>query len=168
MFYSKNTGGFYDESIHGSRFIYHEDQSIEINPDCKIPDDAVEVASDVYAVLMANQSEGKLIKADSNGHPVSVDRPTIPYATLKTEYMDSVRLTREKILSRLAQIAIFDDAMKVACKTARQTLLDLPQDAAIEAAENMDELESAVKDAYKAAVLAAPAELRNAFNEIDV
>lgn len=138
------------------------------NPDCKIPKDAVEVTDEVHTALMADQSEGKLIQADNKGHPVSVDRPMTPYFTLKAEYMDGVRLTREKILSRLAQIAIFDDAMRGACKTARQTLLDLPQGAAIEAAVNMGELKAAVKAAYKAAVLAAPVDLRNAFNEVDV
>lgn len=59
MFFSKSTGGFYDEVIHGSA----------------IPADAVEVAVEDYAILLAGQSGGLCIEPDSQGRPRLVERP---------------------------------------------------------------------------------------------
>lgn len=59
MFYSKTTGGFYDEAIHGEN----------------IPADAVEISAEEHASLLAGQSSGKLIVADETGHPVLADLP---------------------------------------------------------------------------------------------
>lgn len=55
MFYSKSTGGFYDEAIHTS-----------------IPADAVEITAEEHAALLEDQSRGKVITADANGLPVAV------------------------------------------------------------------------------------------------
>lgn len=59
MFYSAQTGGFYDRAIHGYN----------------IPPDAVEITANEYADLLAAQSTGKVIQADQNGKPVAVDPP---------------------------------------------------------------------------------------------
>ena len=59
MFYSKQTGGFYDEAIHGDN----------------IPSDAVEITTEEHAALLEGQSQGKIIAADKNGKPVLKDPP---------------------------------------------------------------------------------------------
>lgn len=59
MHYSKSTGGFYDTAIHGNN----------------IPADAVEITREDHAELLAGQSDGRLIQADTNGRPVLVDLP---------------------------------------------------------------------------------------------
>lgn len=59
MYYSANTGGFYDAAIHGKN----------------IPADAVEISADEHAALLAAQSSGKVIQADKDGKPVAVDPP---------------------------------------------------------------------------------------------
>lgn len=56
MKYSKTTGGFYLEAIHGDN----------------IPDDARPVTIERHAELMAAQSAGLSILADENGDPVAV------------------------------------------------------------------------------------------------
>lgn len=57
-YYAASTGGFYDPSI---------------NTD--IPSDAVEITPTYWQELLAGQSAGKLIEADSKGYPVLVDPP---------------------------------------------------------------------------------------------
>lgn len=59
MFYSAQTGGFYDAAIHGNN----------------IPEDAVAITNERHAELMAGQSDGKIISADKNGHPILTDPP---------------------------------------------------------------------------------------------
>lgn len=59
MFYSSQTGGFYDEAIHGEN----------------IPADAVEITAEEHAALIDGQSSGKIITADENGVPVLSDPP---------------------------------------------------------------------------------------------
>lgn len=85
MYFSSSTGGFYDEALHGSRTIEHVtadpdtgetlDRWTEPNPQCLIPDDAVEITSEQHAALIEGQSKGKHIVADANGHPVLQDPP---------------------------------------------------------------------------------------------
>lgn len=59
MFYSAQTGGFYDRSIHGDN----------------IPGDAVEITREQHADLMDAHSQGKLIAANDNGAPIAIDPP---------------------------------------------------------------------------------------------
>lgn len=59
MFYSKQTGGFYDSAIHGDN----------------IPADAVEITSAEHEALLAGQSSGRIIAADADGRPVLQDPP---------------------------------------------------------------------------------------------
>ena len=48
--------------------------TIEIdNPDCMIPPDAVEVSEELHMSLLVAEAEGKIIKSDQNGLPVTVD-----------------------------------------------------------------------------------------------
>jgi len=45
------------------------------NPDCLIPEDAVEIPAWFHAELLAGQSEGKVIAWGDDGYPVLVDAP---------------------------------------------------------------------------------------------
>jgi len=56
MYYSKMTGGFYNEAIHRD----------------SIPADAVQITDDLYESLLAAQSLGQQIGADDDGYPVVV------------------------------------------------------------------------------------------------
>lgn len=104
MYYSAQTGGFYDAQFHGARkllivdpaFIWPQisikenGESILINdpaisppmievdnPDTKIPADAVEITPEWHAVLISGQASGMRIVADQSGHPV-LDNPAPP------------------------------------------------------------------------------------------
>lgn len=59
MYYSKSTNGFYDLAV-GER---------------GIPEDAVSIARDYYALLLEGQSQGLQIVADAEGKPILQDRP---------------------------------------------------------------------------------------------
>lgn len=59
MFYSSQTGGFYDTAVHGDN----------------IPSDAVEITVEEHQALLEGQSQGKIISADKNGKPVLKDPP---------------------------------------------------------------------------------------------
>lgn len=54
MFYSANTGGFYEVAIHGEN----------------MPPDVVEITTDKYEYLLSGQETGKLIVPDSDGFPI--------------------------------------------------------------------------------------------------
>ncbi len=60
--YSKTTGGFYHSDIHVEG----------------VPANAVEVADDVHAAMMAAQASGQAIAPDANGNPIAVDRASVP------------------------------------------------------------------------------------------
>lgn len=62
MFYSPSQNGFYDPAIHGDN----------------IPADAVEITREQHAALIEGQSQGKVIAADADGHPVLQDPPPPP------------------------------------------------------------------------------------------
>jgi len=57
FFYSKATGGFYTQDIHGDN----------------IPEDAVQITKQYYDELFDGQAQGKQILADDNGVPVLVE-----------------------------------------------------------------------------------------------
>ena len=88
MFYSKQTGGFYDRDIHGDN----------------IPADAVEITDAEHAALLEGQSSGKIITADNNGNPVLSDPPppsandVIKAQIAALEASITNRRTREAIL----------------------------------------------------------------------
>lgn len=58
MYWAKSTGGFYYPMINTT-----------------MPADSVEITKVYWQELLAGQSSGKLIEADSNGYPVLVDPP---------------------------------------------------------------------------------------------
>lgn len=68
MFYSKSTGGFYSESIHGEN----------------IPSDALPISDDDYHGFLDGQSAGLRIVADAAGLPVLEAPPAPTLSALKT------------------------------------------------------------------------------------
>lgn len=76
MFYAKSTGGFYDPEINMA-----------------IPTDAVEITAAQYVQLLADQSGGKIIEADANGYPVSVNQPAPTAAQLHAALVASAKST---------------------------------------------------------------------------
>ena len=58
LFYSKSTGGFYDDAIHQT-----------------MPDDVVSITVEAWQALLEAQSAGQVIQADSDGNPVAVAPP---------------------------------------------------------------------------------------------
>ena len=90
MFYSKQTGGFYNTDIHGPRTMLISDPNwtapkddpkalpplVEaVNPHCLIPVDAVEITTEEHAALIEGQALGKVIVADKSGRPILKDPP---------------------------------------------------------------------------------------------
>ncbi|WP_225747932.1 hypothetical protein [Eikenella sp. Marseille-P7795] len=56
IFYSKTSGGFYDNQIHN-----------------RLPEDVVEISPEQHAALLAGQSQGQVIMPDKDGRPVLAD-----------------------------------------------------------------------------------------------
>lgn len=80
MFYSKDTGGFYDAAIHGN----------------KIPSDAVEITADQHAALIDGQSNGQSIEADENGRPVLVSPPAQSRNELEALAWERIKAERDR------------------------------------------------------------------------
>ena len=73
LYFSKETRGFYDSSIHAT-----------------IPLDAVEVSSSHRAALLAGEASGKIIVAGEGGLPILIDPPPPPAST--REQIEAQRL----------------------------------------------------------------------------
>jgi len=67
-FYSKSTGGFYDDGIHES-----------------IPTDKVAITDTQWQAALDGQSAGKIIQPDANGIPVAVDPPAPTLAQVQAD-----------------------------------------------------------------------------------
>lgn len=86
MFYSAQTGGFYDRSIHGEN----------------IPTDAVEITAEQHAALIEGQSHGKQIVADENGFPVLQDPPAPSVAEKKAAVQSQIDAIESKTIMNRA------------------------------------------------------------------
>jgi len=84
IFFSPSIGGFVSEDTHGPRMVelFQTEEQIAAgeapvtvpNPSCRIPDDAIEVTEDQWEQLLAQQGQGKIIRA-VDGLVVAVDPP---------------------------------------------------------------------------------------------
>lgn len=82
-YYAKSAGGFYDSEINGDN----------------IPNDAVEITTDLWEELLSDQSQGKIITGDESGHPISINRPgpgndelmKIELTNLSAEYQEDIK-----------------------------------------------------------------------------
>lgn len=134
IYFSAETGGFYDDNVHGPRQIEAPQTAREIkagkrpamidNPDCLIPADAVAITDAQYRALMAAQSGGKAIVAKA-GRPVAVDR------TQDEEERQRLRRRRRDILlaqsdwTQLPDTLVDQPELKAAWAAYRQLLRDL-------------------------------------------
>jgi hypothetical protein len=81
--YSKETGGFYVDAIHGNN----------------IPPDAVAISEEQHTALIEGQVLGKIIVGDENGYPVLQDvvlteaQVVTAYMAAVQKYMDGVAVT---------------------------------------------------------------------------
>lgn len=133
IFYSPKTNGFYDEALHGSRFVEAPLTARErkagkrpamiANADCKLPDDAIEISSAQHASLLEQQSAGKQIVAWA-GKPIAVDR--------MVDEKDRVTLRRRERDRRLSACdwtqmpdSPLDDGGRATWASYRQALRDL-------------------------------------------
>lgn len=94
MFYSKSTGGFYDEAVHAA-----------------MPSDAVSVSADLYRSLFAAQAAGLTIVADSNGAPTAVTP-----ASLRS--IEDIRASQSALLSGQCEAEIIGGFSSSALGTA--------------------------------------------------
>lgn len=110
LFYSASTGGFYDDNILHKR---------------KIPIDAVTITEDQHQVLLADQSAGKIIVADSKGEPRSKDRPAPAYDELAA----SARVKRDVLIAGTDYLVMPDYPISTdllaKVKVYRQALRDI-------------------------------------------
>lgn len=156
MFYSKSTGGFYSRKIHGD----------------KIPADAVEITPEQHAVLLQGQSEGKLIVADENSHPILVDPPATPTAELLERAKGELRAVRRDMLDAVTGIGFRanvsgNTALAQEAAQVSQLLLDITDDPALNSAQTYDDMRIAGLAAYRRIADGVSANLRSAFKDIE-
>ena len=143
IYYSPSVAGFFCDDIHGARTMLVLDPGwvapeiadgedapehplIEaLNPDCKVPDDAVEITDAEHAALMRAQADGQQIVAGSDGRPVDQDRP----GPTADELAARGRVRRNKLLAESDWTQARDVPQALADKWApyRQALRDWPQ-----------------------------------------
>lgn len=156
MFYSKTTGGFYSTEIHGDN----------------IPDDAVEITSEMHATLFEAQSKGKIIAADANGYPVLQDVPPTPVDVLLASAKDELRTMRRDMLEAVTGIGFRasvsgNTALAQEAAQVSKQLLDITDDTELNAAQTYEDMRSAGMAAYRRIADAASEDLRGAFKELD-
>jgi hypothetical protein len=80
-----------------------EAKTIEIdNPDCMIPDDAVEITADEHAALLEAQAQGATIEADGSGRPVIQPRPAPTWADIVAAKMVEINDACEKEIATIS------------------------------------------------------------------
>ena len=89
MLYSKSTGGFYDQAVHGDA----------------VPADCVAIDQVLYASLIEGQAAGKRISADEGGLPILVDPPAPTDAEIETHKIAVV----QRHMDEAARALRYDD-----------------------------------------------------------
>lgn len=190
IYYSKSTYGFYDSSIHGSRTIEVPDPQwvapmdapnataplVEIqNAACLIPTDAVEIPDELRRALLIAESAGATITFDEVSQ-LPVARVILPsLIAMRDSVFTEARAFREVVLNRLAGIGMRalvanDTVSALASSDLQQKLLDItkhPAVLAVTAEQGADVLRQTILGIYRSYALAAPLNIRAAFNEVD-
>lgn len=113
MYYSKQTNGFYDRSIHGDN----------------IPHDAVEITDEEHRALIDGQSTGKRIVADENGRPILADPP----APTLEQLAEQARSERDSLLAETDYLVMpdypIDPDLLASVRVYRQALRDITDQA---------------------------------------
>lgn len=167
MFFSKSTGGFYSEEIHGGN----------------IPLDAVEISDQQHQALMDGQVNGKRIVPDASGFPMLADPATLTQAQVIEEVITKARQMRLPVLSILdglqasalataATMPVGDPPVATplaqVIEDLKQGLRDLPNTVDLSACTTREEMEEVVLAAYYALAGSAPAQVQSAFNSLVV
>lgn len=109
IYFSKTTGGFYDDAIHGA-----------------MPGDAVEITAEQHAALLAGQGAGQRIVGDSGGNPVLAD----PEPLTPEELSAMARAERDRLITQTDYLLMPDYPISeddlIATKMYRQALRDVP------------------------------------------
>jgi hypothetical protein len=171
MLYSKSSGGFYDEKVHGARRIRDAvDPTIEVdNPACMIPADAVEIPDAMHAALLQGVSQGQIIEANEAGYPVLQAPPLPTHAELVEQALKAARKERQPILSvldglQVSALATGSANMATLIETAKQSLRDITT-LDLSACATYEDMRQAFKARYAQLVAAAP-EVAIAFDEV--
>lgn len=152
-YYSKETGGFYT-SMHATR-----------------PSDAKQISKQRWQELLQEQSAGKAISADENGHPIAVDPPAPSTAQVLESVKAQLRTQRAPMLDALTGIAgraqrAGNTALAAEADALAEALLDITDDHDLNAAQTLEDMQAAGVAAYRAIASTASAELAVVFKEI--
>ena len=136
-FWSAETGGFYDEDVHGRRLIAAPRTEREIkagkrpkmvaNPACLIPAAAIAISDQTYDRLMAEQSAGLEI-VDLGSGPVSRERTQDPATRQTLRMRQRDRLLAASDWTQLGDTLVDAPELKSAWAAYRQALRDLDID----------------------------------------
>lgn len=101
-YYSKSTGGFYDDEINGD----------------DIPEDTVEITDETWMALLNGQAEGKIISPDDNGYPVLT---ALPPPTQRERIAQDEQKQRELRVKADSEISWRQDAVDADIATDEET-----------------------------------------------
>ena len=149
-FFSKSKVAFFHDAVHGPRELtvrdpawvappivegqtdYTQPATIQVpNPDCKIPEDAVEISDERHAELVAGIGEGMILAAAADdGTPTLLPVPSFLDGMTDEQKLDHMRNLRTRALtaSDWTQMSDVDlpPATKAAWASYRQHLRDYP------------------------------------------
>lgn len=134
IYFSPSRAAFYDEAIHGAIEIEKPQTKREtkagkrpaktLNPDCKIPDDAVLISDAEHEALMAEVAKGKMIAARGK-RPIAVDQVRSTEEVMETRRRQRDRLLAASDWTQLADTFADDQSLKANWADYRQQLRDL-------------------------------------------
>lgn len=185
-FFSKSSGGFYTDDIHGSFTVSIVDPTwrpsikdgqpddsevaptIEIaNPDCGIPSDAVEISQEQYAAMMEGQRQGGQISADAAGFPALIAAPLATHRELVEVVFSGARALRTKLFGvvdglQISALVNGNTADAQAIETFKTGLRNITK-LDLSGAATDAEMRAVINGQYQALTAAAPVSVRMAF-----
>lgn len=130
-----------DHQKRQRRIIANPIMQIIANPDCMIPNDAIEVSAEDYAALMEAQSAGQMIVVGDRGIPQAIDRPVTNDQILATLRRKRNAALRDSDWTELPRVRLTAKDRK-AWEDYRDALKDLPAkaQAALDAGATADQI----------------------------
>jgi hypothetical protein len=156
MKYSVETASFYDPRLFAKE---------------KIPSDAVTLTEAEYSALKKSLSEGKVITRAENGRPIGI-KAVIPVSDLLFAAKEELRTMRRDMLDAVTGIGFRasvagNTALAQEAAAVSQQLLDITEDAALNAAQTYDDMRAAGMAAYRRIADSVSPGLRSAFKELE-